>query len=395
MSDRTRQAETAPLTARTIGGLDQIDAAAWDACAGTENPFVGHTFLKALEDSGSCTEETGWLPQHLLLETTGGELVGAMPLYLKSHSYGEYVFDHSWAHAFEQAGGRYYPKLQAAVPFTPATGPRLLAGSGPHNADHRAALARAAMQIAERLGVSSLHVTFPTESDWAVMGAQGYLQRTGEQFHWYNDDYRTFDDFLNALNARKRKTIRRERRKAAETGIAIETLTGDALKPAHWDAFFRFYIDTGSRKWGTPYLTRAFFDIVHETMADRVALIMCSRDGRYIAGALNFIGETTLFGRHWGCVEHHDCLHFEACYYRAIDFAIERGLAVVEAGAQGPHKVQRGYRPTMTYSAHWIAHEGFRDAVADFLKREQREVAWEIEAIEAHHSPFRKDGPTE
>lgn len=319
------------LSARTIDGLKEIDEVEWDRCAGSVNPFVSYAFLNALEESGSCCDQTGWLPQHLLLEDSNGTLLGAMPMYLKNHSYGEYVFDHSWAHAFEQAGGRYYPKLQASIPFTPATGPRLLVDdAGEYSSRFREALAEAAKQIAEQSGVSSLHITFATQTDWEMLGAKGYLLRTGEQFHWHNNDYDDFDAFLATLNSRKRKAIKRERRRANETDLVIETFTGDQLKTEHWDAFFRFYIDTGNRKWGSPYLTRSFFEIVNETMADKIALVMCSRDGHYIAGALNFIGEDTLFGRHWGCVEDHDCLHFEACYYRAIDFAIENGLKHVK-----------------------------------------------------------------
>ena len=381
---------TAALSARTVARIAEVDADAWDACAGGDNPFVSHAFLDSLEQSGSCGAETGWLPQHLLLEDSSGKLVGAMPLYLKNHSQGEYVFDHGWADAFERAGGRYYPKLQCSVPFTPATGPRLLVPPGPEADARRDSLIAAATQVAERFGVSSLHVTFPTEAEWRRFGAAGFLLRTGEQFHWENRGWADFDEFLASLNARKRKTIRKERARAMATGIEIETLTGDALRPAHWDAFYAFYLDTGDRKWGSPYLTRAFFEEIHHRMADRIALVMCRRDGRYIAGALNLIGADTLYGRNWGCAEHHDCLHFEACYYRAIDFAIARGLKRVEAGAQGPHKLSRGYLPCHTYSAHWIGNQGFRAAVEDYLNRERDQVDWEIAQIERHHSPFRK-----
>ncbi len=378
------------MTARTVDDLGQVQEAAWDACAGSDNPFLSHAFLLALEESGSCAAETGWLPQHVLLEDSDGELLGALPLYLKNHSQGEYVFDHSWAHAFERAGGRYYPKLQASVPFTPVTGPRLLTRPGPLRERHQLALINAAVQVGERFGVSSLHVTFPTEDEWRLMGECGFLRRTGEQFHWHNDNYERFDDFLRVLTARRRKTIRKERATAVAAGIDIQVLTGSDLKPEHWDAFFRFYTDTGSRKWGSPYLTRSFFDIIHDKMADKVALVMCRRGGRYIAGALNFIGTDTLYGRNWGCIEDHDCLHFEACYYQAIEFAIDHGLKHVEAGAQGPHKVHRGYLPRLTYSAHWIADTGFRRAVADYLERERDEIDYEITAVGAHYSPYNK-----
>lgn len=380
-------------TARTLSQIGEIDVAAWDGLRGTENPFLCHAFLDALEASGCCTAQTGWLPHHLVVEDDAGVLVGAMPLYLKGHSHGEYVFDHGWADAFERAGGHYYPKLQCAVPFTPVTSNRLLTASGHDAAGARQLLIAAVVKVAERLDVSSIHITFPTEPEWHDLGAAGFLQRTGEQFHWQNRGYASFDEFLATLNARKRKMIRRERAGACTAGIEIDVLSGDALRHDHWDAFYRFYVNTGKRKWGAPYLNRAFFDLLHERLADRVALVLCRRDGRYIAGALNLIGENALFGRHWGCVEHHDFLHFEACYYRAIDFAIARGLEWVEAGAQGPHKIQRGYMPRHTYSAHWITDAGLRDAVAHYLERERRHVDWEIEAVERELSPYRKPGP--
>ncbi|MDP6351194.1 MAG: GNAT family N-acetyltransferase [Alphaproteobacteria bacterium] len=390
LTRRNQDPEPRGLTARTITRIDEISPAAWGACAGADNPFVSHSFLDALEQSGSCTAETGWLPRHLILEDADGRLIGAMPMYLKGHSYGEYVFDHGWADAYEHAGGRYYPKLQASIPFTPATGPRLLVPPGPEAPARRDLMLRAAIRVADRLEVSSLHITFPTEDEWKLMGAAGLLQRTGEQFHWENRGYADFDEFLATLNARKRKTIRKERARAMAGGIEIETLTGAALRPEHWDTFYEFYIDTGSRKWGSPYLTREFFHLIGRTMADRIALIMCRRDGRYIAGALNLIGTETLFGRNWGCVETHDCLHFEACYYRAIDFAIVSGLKRVEAGAQGPHKIQRGYLPQCTYSAHWIRDAGFRQAVEDYLVHERREIDWHLEAVARDYSPYRK-----
>ena len=381
------------FTARALSRIGEVEAADWDRLRGTENPFLGHAFLDALEESGCCSEETGWLPQHLVVEDDSGRLAGAMPLYLKNHSYGEYVFDHGWAEAFRAAGGRYYPKLQCSVPFTPVTGARLLTAPDRDEEEVRPLLISAAVQLAERFGVSSIHVTFPTEAEWDALGAAGFLRRTGEQFHWRNRGYADFDAFLATLNARKRKAIRRERARVRESGVAIETLSGAALQAEHWDAFYAFYVDTGRRKWGAPYLNRAFFALLHERLADRVALVMCRRDGRHIAGALNLIGENALFGRHWGCVERHEFLHFEACYYRAIDFAIARGLEWVEAGAQGPHKIQRGYLPRRTYSAHWIVDPRLREAVGGYLERERRYVDMEIAAVEREMSPYRKAGP--
>ena len=378
-----------PAIIKATNGIENVDPAAWDACAGAENPFVCHAFLQALEASGSAQGESGWLPQHLLVEDEAGTLLGCAPMYLKSHSYGEYVFDHAWADAYERAGGRYYPKLQLAVPFTPVTGPRLMARPGTDTAAVTAALIEGVQQVAVKLGVSTAHVTFPSAAEWHSLGAAGWLQRTGQQYHWVNDGYDSFDDFLAALNSRKRKAIKKERRAVAESGIDLEVLTGDDLKPIHWDAFFRFYMDTGSRKWGMPYLTREFFDILGDTMADRVALVVAKDGGRLVAGALNLIGTSALFGRNWGCVGDYRFLHFEACYYQAIDFAIRTGLKTVEAGAQGQHKIQRGYLPTKTYSAHWVRDPGFRDAIADFLDRETDRVDWELEAL-SEWSPFKK-----
>ncbi len=380
------------VTVKVVPEIADIPAAEWDACAGDDNPFLSHAFLEALEASGSATAETGWLPQHLALEGEDGRLVAAVPLYLKTHSYGEYVFDWGWASAYEQAGGRYYPKLQCAVPFTPVTGPRLLLrpDAGPAAAD---TLIAAMIELARRHKVSSLHITFPTEPEWERLGKAGFLQRVGQQFHWQNDGYGCFDDFLEALNARKRKQIRRERRDALADGIEIETLTGSAIKREHWDAFYRFYRSTSDRKWGEAYLTRAFFDLLGRRMAERVALVMAKKGGRYVAGALNLIGRDTLYGRNWGCLGDFPFLHFEACYYRAIDFAIERGLARVEAGAQGQHKIQRGYLPVATYSAHWIRDPGFARAVDDFLARERRALANEMEMLEETLSPFKCETP--
>jgi predicted N-acyltransferase len=376
------------VTVKVVSALSDIPAAAWDACAGSDNPFVSHAFLEALEASGSATAESGWLPQHLALEDEKGELLGAVPLYLKSHSYGEYIFDWGWASAYERAGGRYYPKLQCAVPFTPVTGPRLLLRP---DAPAAAAdtLVAAMLELARRHKVSSLHVTFPTEPEWQRLGEAGFLQRIGQQFHWQNEGYGSFDDFLEALNSRKRKQIRRERRDALQGGIEIEMLTGGDIKNAHWDAFYRFYRSTSDRKWGEAYLTRRFFDLLGERMAERVLLVMAKKSGRYVAGALNLFGSETLFGRNWGCLGDFPFLHFEACYYRAIDFAIARGLKRVEAGAQGQHKIQRGYLPTPVYSAHWIRDPGFARAVADFVMRERRALESEMEQLEETLSPFR------
>jgi len=381
------------LSVKVVERLSKIRAADWDECAGSDNPFVSHAFLDALEESNSACAETGWLPQHLALEDGNGKLLGAAPMYLKSHSYGEYVFDHGWAEAYERAGGRYYPKLQVAVPFTPVTGNRLLIRPGAP-ADAARLLAAAMVEIAKRAKVSSLHVTFPTKVEYDLFAEAGFLQRLGRQFHWENQGYKSFDDFLGALNARKRKQIKRERREAND-GVEIETLNGAAIKARHWDAFFRFYTSTSDKKWGAAYLTREFFDLLGQRMGERVVLVMAKMAGRYVAGALNLMGGDTLYGRNWGCLSEVPFLHFEACYYRAIDFAIARGLKRVEAGAQGSHKIQRGYLPVPTYSAHWIRDPGFAKAVEDFLKRERRAVENEMEELEQVLSPFKRaeDGP--
>ncbi|MBK5921126.1 GNAT family N-acetyltransferase [Rhodothalassium salexigens] len=375
--------------AQILARIDDLDAAAWDACAGTDNPFVSHAFLGALERSGSATAETGWAPQHVVLPDGAGGIRGAMPLYLKGHSQGEYVFDYAWADAYARAGGRYYPKLQACVPFTPATGPRLLTRPGEpgDTADH---LVAAALTLARRRGVSSLHVTFAPEDQARRLESHGLLLRTDQQFHWHNRGYGRFDDFLAQLASRKRKQVRKERREALSAGIEIDWLTGADLTEAVWDRFFDFYQDTGMRKWGRPYLSRAFFSMVGEAMGERLVLVMARRDGRYIAGALNAIGADTLYGRYWGATEHHPHLHFEVCYYQAIDFAIDRGLDRVEAGAQGPHKLARGYEPSTTWSAHWLADPGFHEAVEHYLSRERRVISAEA-ALFAEHLPFRHD----
>ncbi|MFP4044638.1 MAG: GNAT family N-acetyltransferase [Rhodosalinus sp.] len=379
----------------TLTSLDRIAAEDWDACACPEadnggrpyDPFTTHRFLKALEDSGSVGPGTGWEP-HYLTVRQGGQVIAVAPLYAKGHSQGEYIFDHNWAHAYERAGGRYYPKLQIAVPFTPATGRRLLVRPG-HEAAGRAALVQGAVQIASDAGVSSVHITFCTAEDAKAGEAMGLMHRVTEQFHWVNRGYADFDGFLADLSSRKRKTIRKERRVANDFGGAIRMLTGDDLRPEHWDAFWTFYQDTGARKWGRPYLTRAFFDIAQERLRNDILLIMAERDGDWIAGAMNLIGRDTLYGRYWGCTEHHPCLHFEACYYRAIDYAIEHGLARVEAGAQGEHKLARGYLPAEVHSLHWIAEPGFAEAVGRYLKAERRAIAQDIEVLTAY-GPFRK-----
>lgn len=387
MTADTPPSTDAPAAARILQGIDEIDAADWDACTAAYpyNPFLTHRFLRALESSGSVSTQTGWQPFHLAVEQDG-ELLGVVPAYLKNHSQGEYVFDYGWADAWQRAGGDYYPKMQVSVPFTPATGPRVLARSG--TTDDEALLLTACMQVARQIKVSSLHVTFMLEQQWQQAGELGFLQRVDQQFHWHNGGYRDFDDFLDALASKKRKNIRRERRDALANGIDIEWVTGSDLTEAHWDAFYQFYVDTGSRKWGSPYLTRSFFSEIGKTLPEDVLLIMARREGRYIAGAINFIGGETLFGRNWGCIEDHRFLHFEVCYYQAIDFAISRGLKRVEAGAQGSHKVARGYLPQATRSAHWIADASFRDAVARFLDDERDYVEQDIAWVEAH-TPFK------
>jgi predicted N-acyltransferase len=393
------------LRIRIVPAIRDIPAQAWDACAnpveslsqGADsksqdspyNPFISHAFLLALEASGSAAARAGWQPQHLVAEDADGAVVGVAPCYLKSHSRGEYVFDGGWAEAYERAGGSYYPKLQVSVPFTPATGRRLLAAPGPQADAIRGGLASGLVELARLREASSVHVTFAPQDEWRLLGERGYLQRTDQQFHWENPGYATFDDFLSALAARKRKAIKRERREALEHGIEVQWLTGSDLTESVWDAFFAFYTETGSRKWGRPYLTRAFYSMIGETMADRVLLVMAKRAGRYIAGAINFIGADTLFGRHWGATEHHPFLHFELCYYQAIDYAIAHGLRV-EAGAQGEHKLARGYMPVTTYSAHYIADPALRRAVADYLKRERAYVQ-AAGAELASLGPFRRD----
>ncbi len=383
------EAET--VTVRVANAMAEIDAGQWDACAGRTNPFVSHAFLKALEDAGCVRPETGWAPYHVVIENQAGELQGAVPLYLKGHSRGEFIFDYGWAEAYERAGGSYYPKLLSAVPFTPVTGPRLLIPEGQDFEAMADKLTAGCIAVARQLEVSSLHINFPTEREWRRLGQLGLLQRTDQQFHWLNDGFECFDDFLATLTSRKRKSIRKERSRALENGVEIEIISGPEIREAHWDAFHRFYGDTGSRKWGRPYLNRRFFSLIGERMADRIALVMCRRQGHWIAGALNLIGSDTLYGRYWGCIEDHRFLHFEACYYQAMDYAIRHRLAAVEAGAQGPHKLARGYLPAKIYSAHWIPNKSFRDAVEHYLEHERREVDRDMAHL-AEFAPFRKGG---
>lgn len=371
-----------------------INAAAWDACANVPGrpyqPFVSHAFLKALEDARCVGEGTGWLPRHLVLEDADGVIGGVAPCYVKGHSQGEFVFDHAWAHAYTEAGGRYYPKLQIAVPFTPVPGARLLVRPGPAAHHHEQLLAAAAIEVARQNGLSSVHLTFLDAEVQARLKPLGFLARTGQQFHWPNDGYATFEDFLSTFASRKRKAVRKERLEALSAGITIEHLTGDAITEAHWDAFYAFYVDTGNRKWGRPYLNRAFFSHLGEAMRRDCLLVMAKREGRYIAGALNVIGGDCLYGRYWGSIEHHPFLHFEVCYYQAIDYAIAHKLARVEAGAQGEHKLARGYLPIETYSAHWLADPGLHRAVEKFLRRERIMIAESNEEL-TETGPYRRD----
>ncbi|AZO14568.1 GNAT family N-acetyltransferase [Mesorhizobium sp. M2A.F.Ca.ET.043.05.1.1] len=396
--DDDGRAANADYAIRVAAGIGAFTCAEWDGFAGTTrgdkengyNPLVSFAFLSALEDSGCAVRRTGWQGHHLRLETAQGRLLGAVPCYLKSHSQGEYVFDHGWSDAFERAGGRYYPKLQCSVPFTPVSGPRLLVSKGENEGAVRAGLAEGLKLVTDKLGVSSAHVTFASEPDVATLEAAGFLHRTDQQFHFFNEGFSTYDDFLATLASRKRKAMKKERREALVNGISIDWLTGKDITESAWDDFFAFYMDTGGRKWGRPYLNRQFFSLIGERMADDILLVMAKRNGRYIAGAINFIGSDALYGRNWGCIEDHPFLHFEVCYHQAIDFAIERKLKVVEAGAQGEHKLARGYRPVTMHSAHYISHPGLRNAVADYLRRERREVERMGEYLE-EHTPFRKD----
>jgi uncharacterized protein len=407
--------DSSEITLEAVSSVSQISADEWNACAnpasapdclagfdsladaaansGTGsktpyNPFISHAFFSALEASGSASARTGWGPRHLLARIDG-EIAGIVPCYLKSHSQGEYVFDRGWADAYERAGGRYYPKLQVSVPFTPATGPRLLIRDGVDKDEIGTPLASGLVALCDATKASSVHVTFAREAEWKFLARHGFLQRTDQQFHWHNQGFAGFDDFLATLNSRHRKAIKRERRDAVASGITIHALSGQDITEDAWDAFFDFYMETGSRKWGRPYLNRSFFSLIGESMAKDVLLVMARRNGRWIAGAINFIGSDTLFGRNWGAIEHHPFLHFEVCYYQAIDFAIQRGLKFVEAGAQGEHKIARGYLPQTTYSAHYIADPGLRHAIADYLKRERAYVAAAGREL-SEAGPFRK-----
>jgi uncharacterized protein len=375
--------------AASLNGLDTL--AAPNACAASAsryNPFVSHAFFSAIEASGSACARTGWGPRHLVARLDGA-IAGIVPCYLKSHSQGEYVFDRGWADAYERAGGRYYPKLQASVPFTPAAGPRLLIREGVEQDRVGTTLASGLVALCGATKASSVHVTFAREAESKFLASHGFLQRNDQQFHWRNQGYGCFEDFLATLNSRHRKAIKRERRDAVANGITIHALTGSDITEDAWDAFFDFYMDTGSRKWGRPYLTRSFFSLVGESMPEEVLLLMARRQGRWIAGAINFIGSDTLFGRNWGAIEHHPFLHFEVCYYQAIDFAIGRGLKTVEAGAQGEHKIARGYLPQTTYSAHYIADPGLRRAIDEYLRRERMYVAEAAREL-TEAGPFRK-----
>jgi uncharacterized protein len=405
------------ITLESLPSVSQIPAEDWDACANPQpdptglfgfdtlaapgikgspctgsalryNPFVSHAFFLSVEESGSAVARTGWGPRHLLARLDG-QIAGIVPCYLKSHSQGEYVFDRGWADAYERAGGRYYPKLQASVPFTPAAGPRLLIRDGVDADRIGTALANGLVALCGATKASSVHVTFAREAESKFLASHGFLLRNDQQFHWHNQGYASFEDFLATLNSRHRKAIKRERRDAVANGITIHALTGGDITEDAWDAFFDFYMDTGSRKWGRPYLTRAFFSLVGESMPEDVLLVMARRNGRWIAGAINFIGSDTLFGRNWGAVEHHPFLHFEVCYYQAIDFAIQRGLKTVEAGAQGEHKIARGYLPQTTYSAHYIDDPGLRRAIDEYLRRERMYVAEAAREL-TEAGPFRK-----
>ena len=383
---------------RVAPSIAEIPAADWDACTtpdpATLNPFVSHAFLKALEDAKCVGGRSGWSPRHLVLEDGAGGVAGVAPAYAKTHSQGEYIFDHGWADAYELAGGSYYPKLQLAVPFTPVPGPRLMPRPGEGWEAREALLARGAPALAGQQGWSSAHITFLTEGEWQRLGAHGFLQRTGKQYHWANGGYQCYDDFLATLASRKRKALRKERAEALSAGIRIEWLQGRDIKEAHWDAFFAFYMETGSRKWGRPYLNRRFFSQLGETMGERCLLVMATRAGRHVAGALNLVGGDCVYGRYWGAVEHHACLHFEVCYHQAIDYAIAHKLARVEAGAQGDHKLARGYMPVAIYSAHWIADAGFRRAVERFLADEREQMARVRDAL-SEAGPFRRGERTD
>ena len=381
---------------KIINSISKLTRNEWDGCAvfnldsGLKrpvDPFTCYDFLFALEKSKSVGEGAGWIPYHITA-TKQNKVIGAVPLYLKSNSQGEYIFDHNWAHAYERAGGRYYPKLQMSVPFTPVTGRRLLVSKSAPS--HTASmLLQSAIELCKENKLSSLHTTFCSEEEFKLGQELGMLGRVSQQFHWVNDGYANFDDFLSALSSRKRKNIKKERAKANDFGGQLEILTGSKIKREHWDYIWEFYQNTGAKKWGIPYLTRQFFDEIHETMRSNILLILAKKEGKYIAGALNFIGADTLFGRYWGCTADHPFLHFEICYYRAIEFAISQGLKKVEAGAQGEHKLARGYIPTETFSLHWIGEKRFRTAVEDYLISEKDAVKQDIKIL-SHFAPFKK-----
>lgn len=377
------------MKSKITNHINQVTEQDWNDCANLNNedinPFCSYGFLSALEESGCATAETGWLPQHIIIEDDLGQIVGVMPLYLKNHSQGEYVFDHSWANAFQQAGGEYYPKLQSSIPFSPVTGPRLLGKT----LEIRSLLLESAVQHAKRCDVSSLHFTFIETEEVNIMQHQSLLHREDQQFHWLNEDYKSFDEFLTALSSRKRKNILKERRGATQNGISIEIIAGDDIKEHHWDHYYDFYLNTSNRKWGRPYLNRDFFSILGDKIPDNLVLIMAKRDERFVAGALNLVNENTLFGRYWGAIEHHKFLHFEVCYYQAIEYAIKHKLKKVEAGAQGEHKLARGYLPTITNSAHWIANPSFRDAIKNYLTQERKAVEQDIDYLK-EFTPFKK-----
>lgn len=379
-----------PQIISSLSALSQRD---WNSCCFNDttrhNPFLSYQFLNALEESGCATADTGWQAQHVIIRRDD-IIVGIMPLYLKSHSQGEYVFDHAWANAYHHAGGHYYPKLQSSIPFTPVTGSKLMVLKGENQQEVQEYLVKTALTLAKKLGVSSLHMTFVEDHEWAFLANHGFLKRLDQQFHWLNQGYGSFDDFLSALSSRKRKNIRKERKQAIADDIEIEVLSGKDITEDHWDHYFTFYQDTGNRKWGQPYLNRLFFSLLGVAMPDKIVLIMCKRNNRYIAGALNLLSDDTLYGRYWGAIENHRYLHFEVCYYQAIDYAIRHGLQKVEAGAQGEHKLARGYLPTSTRSSHWISNPSFRNAIADYLAHE-RDAILQDQEILASFAPFKKD----
>ena len=376
------------IKARVIESISDIPGPVWDNLTGSDNPFISHAFLNALEETGCVSNETGWLPHHLVIENSKNKIIAAAPLYIKSHSQGEYVFDHGWAHAWERVGGSYYPKMQVSSPFSPVSGPRLLVGSGKDSNKNRLILLKALENICDKLNISSVHVTFSDHNDWEVMGKAGWIQRLGRQFHWHNRNYDSFDDFLSELTSRKRKTIRKERLSVISQGLKVQPLVGDEITIDHWDAFYKFYVDTYDRKWGYPYLTRDFFELIQKSLGDKVILMMAEHESSPVAGALNLRRDNALYGRNWGCVKEYKFLHFETCYYQAIDFAIKNNISFVEAGTQGPHKIQRGYEPVETYSGHYIPNDSFKDAVKRFCSEERREIDWEIQAI-TDFSPYK------